>query len=520
MKYVILMAAVYLAACGSGSTSAPLICASNQVANPFEVGGKIQISDENSSSMEYLLNPIAPSMDSQQPTEVVLNQGTELVAVVDEQCVMKSGRAPLSSALYSQESTEPTKGGMKSVRWTLPYSVRSSELEDLAKSDDCLVGISNALDLDVNADEVDPRISEQTHLKAIRAPEAYPKFFGAENGIRKDVIIAIVDTGVDINHEDLKGNLWVNPDEIPGNGVDDDRNGYIDDVNGYNFPSRKGNPNHEGTFKSYYHGTHVAGLAAAQMGNGRGGSGSMGKHGKIMALNVFGKNPGASTHHIENAIRYAADNGASVINLSLGGSGKSASSQAAYAYAVKKGVVIMAAASNDNKLLTTANMRTPASYGQMYPGMITVGSTDVKTGLRSYFSNYGTQFVEIGAPGSDSTYGSGILSTMPGNKYGRLQGTSMAAPVAAGSAALIIGILKTWQKSFTPAFVEQLMTATGRSDSRLTKYFKGGKVIDLKNAADTLFSKYSGMGGSVGSPSQSAFGGGEEGMLDGCVPVL
>lgn len=234
---------------------------------------------------------------------------------------------------------------------------------------------------------------------------------------KKDVVIAVIDTGVDYNHKDLKGNIWKNSKEIPNNGIDDDKNGYIDDVIGWNFSEGTNDPMDVGNYSG--HGTHVAGIIGAKH-NSTGIAGIV-PNVKIMALKVF---PNASWGKVAKAVQYAVDNGALVINLSLGAAQGSSEIEAALKYALQKNVIVVCAAGNDS----SSQVSYPANYD--FKNVIAVSSTDSKM-FRSEFSNYGSR-ADIFAPGSE------IFSLAPGNKYVSMSGTSMAAPVVVGVVGLII----------------------------------------------------------------------------------
>jgi subtilisin len=301
----------------------------------------------------------------------------------------------------------------------------------------------------------------------------------------------VIDTGIELAHEDLKNVLWRNPGEIPANGIDDDHNGYIDDVNGYNFATHNGSPQYLTSVTGYQHGTHVSGLAAAQASNGLGGSGVMGSGARIMMLNVFGDSSGASTSDIANAIRYAADNGASVINISLGGSGRSATYESAITYALRKGVAIFAAAGNEHAELGPDYWMSPGSYGQQFDGMMSVGSIDSANGALSAYSNFSSTFVEILAPGSEDSRGRlGLLSTWPGNKYARIQGTSMSSPVAAGAAAIAFSLMRERGYDPSAATIEYVMAAASIHTPELYGYAAGGRVLNVKSLVEFIIATY------------------------------
>ncbi len=234
-------------------------------------------------------------------------------------------------------------------------------------------------------------------------------------------IIAVIDTGVDVTHPDLRPNLWTNPGEVPGNGVDDDGNGYVDDVHGYDFVHDDGDPDdREG------HGTHVAGTAAAKGDDGYGVVGAA-FDAQIMGLKFLDRGAGGYSSMAAAAIHYAVNNGADVINASWGGYGQSTAIRNAIAYARSRGVLFVAASgnqANDNDQYGFY----PASF--TLDNVISVASHDRYDRLSS-FSNYGASRVDLMAPGSS------IVSTVPGGDWAYMDGTSMASPFVAGVAALL-----------------------------------------------------------------------------------
>ncbi len=256
----------------------------------------------------------------------------------------------------------------------------------------------------------------------IDAPEAWDTTTGSAS-----TIVAVIDEGVDINHPDLNDNLWVNTDEIPGNSRDDDNNGYVDDVNGYDFANNDASvydPD-PATGRGDEHGTHVAGTIAAEGNNGSGVTG-VNWDARIMSLKFLGANSGYTSDAVE-AINYAVENGAKISNNSWGGGGNSQSLRDAIARADTQGHLFVAAAGNAGSNNDSAPQY-PASYN--LPNIVSVAATDKNDNLAS-FSNYGLVTVDLGAPGV------GIRSTLPGNRYGSYSGTSMASPHVAGVAALL-----------------------------------------------------------------------------------
>ena len=296
-----------------------------------------------------------------------LKSGREIAIVVDRVCALdhkqEKGRLLRRILKENKLNTGLNLSRLATLSVKLAAQWNTDELESWVKSEPCLVGISNSVKMGLlSADRPnDPFVSRQRQLTAVQAAEGWLKFYGATNGIAKEIVIAVIDGGIQVDHPDLQGQIYVNRREIPGNGIDDDNNGYVDDVSGWNFANQTpwvqtGNPS------SDYHATHVSGLAAGQADNGLGIAGIMGSNAKIMPLNVFGTNSTAVTSSIDAAIRYAADNGAHIINLSLGGPGRSDSTGSAMAYATSRGVTILIAAGNtttdiSQTFFTPASMR-------------------------------------------------------------------------------------------------------------------------------------------------------------------
>ena len=290
----------------------------------------------------------------------------------------------------------------------------------------------------------DPRYAEQWNLPLTRLPQAWAIEKGDAN-----VVIAIIDSGIDYRHDDLAAKTWVNPNEVPNNGLDDEGNGYVDDVHGWDFtdaPTVQG----EGDFiegdnepiDESGHGTHVAGIAGAMADNGIGIAG-VAWHCPLMAVRA-GLSLGGSSRMQDDdsaaAIVYAADNGASVINMSWGSEQVSFVIQDAIDYAHARGVVLVGAAGNSQK----ASAIFPAAYRHV----IAVASTEQHQ-RRFYQSNFGAS-VDIAAPGNV------ILSTQIDNQYRLLTGTSMAAPHVAGVAAL----MRSKRPALTHEEVRQILINT------------------------------------------------------------
>jgi subtilisin family serine protease len=263
----------------------------------------------------------------------------------------------------------------------------------------------------------DPLLDEQWGLTqaATGAPEAWTQTQGGR------VLVAVLDSGVQLDHPDLAKNLWRNPDEIPGNGIDDDHDGYVDDVNGANIKALNGNVADDNG-----HGTHVAGIIAAQHGNGVGGSG-IAPDALIMPVKVLDANRAGDSSLLARGIVYAVDRGARILNVSINGDGTSPDLDAALKYAGARGATVVASAGNNSRDLDLLPSY-PASSTD--PAVLTVTATDPDGGLIA-IANRGLRSVDLAAPGGS------ILSTALGSGYELRQGTSMAAPFVSGALALL-----------------------------------------------------------------------------------
>lgn len=263
--------------------------------------------------------------------------------------------------------------------------------------------------------------SDQWALEKIDALKAW----GIEKG-SEDIVIAVVDTGVDYNHEDLKSRIWINTDEIPDNGIDDDGNGYTDDVRGWDFfdsPDAKLKTDHvdrdNDPIDEDGHGTHVAGIIAGVPNNSVGIAGITWGC-KIMPLRAGSKI--LEDDDLASAIVYAVENGAQIINMSWGSDELSFVIRDVTEYAYNSGCVLVGAAGNDNQ----PKIIYPASHEHV----ISVGATD-KGDKKAGFSNYGAG-LDIVAPGDR------VFGTLPNNSYSDWSGTSMSTPVVSGVIALML----------------------------------------------------------------------------------
>ena len=268
----------------------------------------------------------------------------------------------------------------------------------------------------------DPQYINMTQFPFIQADTAW----GIVKGESGNVVIAIVDGGTDWNHPDLLGNVWTNPGEIAGNGLDDDDNGFIDDVHGWNFANNTNDPTgNPGTPQSAAHGTHTAGTAAGVTNNGVGVS-SISWNCTYMPLNAAHPTVDRSISHGYEAITYATANGADIINCSWGGLGGASSfEQDVIDFAYANGTLMVAAAGNDQN-----NNDVTQHYPSGYQQVLSVGAINKSNDGIASFTNYGVS-VNVFAPGVN------ILSTTPGNTYQSFSGTSMSSPLVAGLAGLV-----------------------------------------------------------------------------------
>lgn len=281
---------------------------------------------------------------------------------------------------------------------------------------------------------------------------------------RDDLLALVVDTGIDYTHPDLIDNVWRNPGEIPQNGIDDDRNGVIDDVHGFNAIRNSGDP-----FDDNGHGTHVAGILGARGNNGVGIAGVTWNV-KLVGLKFLGRNGMGSLTDAVRAIEYGtalrrAGHKVVVSNNSWGSLSRSAALQSAIERAGEAGILFVAAAGN-SRSDTAARPFYPASFP--LPNVISVAAVDSRGNLSS-FSNFGGQTVHVAAPGS------GIVSTYPRGRYVSMSGTSMAAPAVAGAAILVQAVCSG---SLPPRVVKERILNTASPSRALWRLVVTAGIVD------------------------------------------
>lgn len=383
------------------------------------------------------------------------NEGIVLVKIADA-----FNEADLGDLEYV--SAEPL---YKGSNW---YSIRLSDADKTEEAVAYLteLGAFAAVDYDyimsagtVEAIDVssNPDYAKQQYLDDHKIYDSWQ--YAADNcrnpGGSSDVVVAVIDTGVDYSHLDLRNNIWINTAEIPGNGIDDDGNGYIDDVYGWNFVGDNNDPKDDNG-----HGTHVAGIIAAE--NNDIGSVGVAYNCKVMVLKAGNSSGYFNNSDIAEAIRYAYMNGASVINMSFGGSVISMAVKDALENAYNSCILVAAAGNGGacNNLSCPICQNVEVAYPAALPYVIGVMSTNHDGSRVSSFSNYdhypydSTEYEVYAA-------GEAIPSCWPGNRYAMLNGTSMAAPVVSGIAALLRSYYSD-REVYSTKYIQSQIVNTGK----------------------------------------------------------
>lgn len=315
----------------------------------------------------------------------------------------------------------------------------------------------------------DPAMSKAWGVKTTDTERAWRVSTGS-----KDIRVAVIDTGIDVNHPDLKSNLWKNPGETgvdaqgrdkATNGIDDDGNGFIDDVHGWNFVG-----NNSDLSDNHGHGTHIAGIIGAEGGNGVGAAG-ISPNVSIMVLKYYDpKAQGMNNlYNTVRAINYAVQMNAHIINYSGGGVEPSPEEKRAIEIAKKKGILVVAAAGNERSNSDLAGYY-PADYD--LDNIISVTAINQNKSVLPT-SNWGEKSVDIAAPGDN------IYSTLPGGKYGLQTGTSQATAFVSGVAALVMANnpeLRTADR------IIKYLTQTGDTHSTLAGKTRYQKILNSYKA--------------------------------------
>ncbi|WP_071515680.1 S8 family serine peptidase [Geitlerinema sp. PCC 9228] len=385
--------------------------------------GLLRSPDENSRlpSADFIDISVEPFNNPEQITYKGLQPGTYLVQVHQFQ-----GNTPYNLTL----SAQPTQ--------TAFNSGYGFGLVDAAAA------VNRATNAPAPFSEVPDLGGNNAPRDVVRAPEVWNQGITGAN-----TVVAVVDGGVDYDHIDLNDNIWRNTDEIPNNGIDDDRNGFVDDTVGWDFVDGDASPDDPNG-----HGTHVAGAIAAE--NNNIGITGVAPDAQIMPVRAVGSQGAGNIADIVRGIRYAADNGADVINLSLGTQMPSPLSsmmfQSAINYASDRGAVTVMAAGNSGGDIPASPANLAVQQG------IAVGATDNNGNLADFSNRAGAVSLDyLAAPGVE------ISSTLPNDNFGSFSGTSMAAPHVSGAAALIQSV----NPHLTPTQVEDLLTETARSNVKI-----------------------------------------------------
>lgn len=335
----------------------------------------------------------------------------------------------------------------------------------------------------------DTYVSQQWYLSRIQAPSAWEKISKSPS-----ITIAVVDSGIDIDHPDLKDNIWRNEKELAANGLDDDRNGFIDDVHGWDFVDN--NPDPRPKFEAGWtesglsHGTIIAGIIAAS-GNNREGISGITWQAKIMPLRALNDQGDGRITNVVRAIDYAVSNGADIINLSFVGFTYNQALQEAIQRAYEAGVIVVAAAGNEQATAQGKNTDTSPIYPACYQGkngeniVLGVAASDALD-QKTDFSAYGFNCVDITAPGVSffSTIPKGSNPLEPNKIYdGFWSGTSMAAPIISGSLALIAEI----NPQLKPTEIVRILLQSADNISRLNPDYLGQLGSGRVNLDRALF---------------------------------
>ena len=312
----------------------------------------------------------------------------------------------------------------------------------------------------------DPQFAKQRHHMIMKSPQAWEQSLGEQ-----EVVVAVADDGFFLKHQDMRGSYYVNPNEVAGNGIDDDNNGYIDDVIGWDFNEADNDPSSDTSNGA--HGTHVAGIISAAFDDGVGVTG-ISPNVKVMPLKFYGDRRWTSAMVYET-YAYAADNGAKVLTVSynIDGFANDEVFNRAVDYVDSKGVIHFNSAGNGN-----AHQSARTKFGKI----LLVASTKTAANsedVRSSFSNYGVD-VDIAAPGDP------IYSHGRNNQYVDMSGTSMAAPNAAAVAAYIWSVFPEYTRE---QVVHKLLTSADDIDglnSRYANKLGAGRVNMFKSSKEEV----------------------------------
>lgn len=328
----------------------------------------------------------------------------------------------------------------------------------------------------------DEQYHREWYVDAVHLPDAWEFSKGSPN-----VTVAVIDSGVDLSHPDLRDRIWTNPGEIPGNGIDDDKDGYVDDVHGWDFVDGDADPDPEvkeaSQSEGANHGTLVAGIIGAAGDNGIGVAGAAWNI-KLMPLRVLDSNGNGGTLAVVQAVRYAAARGAKIINISFTGSGYSEVLADALRKAHDSGVLIVASAGNEGDTVRGGDLNDYPAYPVCYRGarderiVLGVASVD-QNGVKSSFSSYGSYCIGLSAPGENFYATQVFRPAIRGfdQPYGDSWfGSSLSAPLVSGAAALIASMDPSMDADEMMAFLTANAKNIDAVNGRYAGYLGAGEL--------------------------------------------
>lgn len=427
--------------------------------DPFK-NNKFQVSAQSTSTTFMKTN----SVD-------ILTSGTQLNAVVSSACLQDQSQiSPIArKALTQSTDTNYVEVVSKKLsQFTLSYTIDSeisiNDLKILADEDACLIGLTNIQNLKIKSLEFnDPYFQNNQGLLSLHFQDSYEFFNHTAMGANSQIVVAVIDSGLDLNNSDLKSVLFT------------DSQGE----HGHNLLSGSSNIQDDNE-----HGTLISSIIAAPANNGIGIVGVMPRAIKIYPLKVMNKKLESNTTLVAQAIDYASAQNVDVINLSLGGSSGDNVLLSSLRTATAHGIFISVAAGNEKSSITSSGPF-PAAYCHEISGCLTVGSIISNTIHKSVFSNYSATFVDIMAPGEG-----GIYSSSLNNNYADVSGTSFAAPFVAGAAALTMSFLKTNNIPYDAALIENILKDSAHKKTALKNYSIDGATLDLNSLKTYLSSTY------------------------------
>lgn len=389
--------------------------------------------NDDSTNTSEIVDVPKNNFEDEEEIKGTFNEGVILVKHDNFDPLMLGGVSYTSiNPLYKNSNWYKIELTNKEETQDVYQDLKNKKIFDEVSLDYIMQGDAGTAATEISGNEFFEQQKEYFNQHYILDGYEFLKEHSVKPGGSKDVIVAVIDTGVDYNHIDLRKNIWKNVAEIPNNNIDDDNNGYVDDYYGYDFVNKDNDP-----IDDNGHGTHVAGIIAAD--NNLIGTVGVAYNTQIMAIKAGNSSGYFNNSDIAEAIQYAYMNGASVINMSFGGSSISLAVEDALKEAYNK-CILVAAAGNDSLCnhigCPIHKENTGVSYPAALPYVIGVMSSNVLGTKQSSFTNfdhypYDNVEYEVYAAGET------ILSTWPNNKYTKLNGTSMAAPIVSGIAALL-----------------------------------------------------------------------------------